>query len=193
MFYYSNMRRPFKVVIFLLSMLTIMHFYKFKKYNSKYEIQQQELDYIDGNELYDQLNPLIITFIEDTSLMNNINKYQLYSAMSFNKKNFMYNTNKNYLSHSNEFILIRTKKQVVVELINPKYRSRFVKNNKQDKSIFYQFNLNENNYKNVKSIDIVMREYNILVIPRQWLFKIDNSTVEVYTADNIFSYLFGIF
>ena len=113
--------------------------------------------------------------------------------MSFNKKNFMYNTNKNYLSHSNEFILIRTKKQVVVELINPKYRSRFVKNNKQDKSIFYQFNLNENNYKNVKSIDIVIREYNILAIPRQWLFKIDNSTVEVYTADNIFSYLFGIF
>ena len=63
MFYYINMRRSFKVVIFLLSMLIIMHFYKFKKYNSKYEIQQQELDYIDGNKLYDQLNPLIITFI----------------------------------------------------------------------------------------------------------------------------------
>ena len=193
MFYYINMRRSFKVVIFLLSMLIIMHFYKFKKYNSKYEIQQQELDYIDGNKLYDQLNPLIITFIEDTSLMNNINKYQLYSAMSFNKQNFMYNMNTNYLSHNNEFILIRSKKQVIVELINPKYRSQFVKNNKQDKSIFYQFNLNENNYKNVKSIDIVIREYNILAIPRQWLFKIDNSTVEVYTADNIFSYLFGIF
>jgi len=173
--------------------MLIMHFYKFNKYNSKYEIQQQELDYIDGNELYNQLNPLIITFIEDTSLMNNINKYQLYSTMSFNKKNFMYNTNKNYLSHNNEFILIRSKKQIIVELINPKYRSQFVKNSKQDKSIFYQFNLNEKNYKNVKSIDIVIREYNILVIPRQWLFKIDNSTVEVYTADNWFSYLFGIF
>ena len=193
MFYYINMRKSFKVIIFLLSMLIIMHFYKFKKYNSQYEIQQQELDYIDGNELYNQLNPLIITFIEDTSLINNIKKYQLYSAMSFNKQNFMYNTNKNYLSHNKEFVLVRPKQQLIVELINPKYKDQFVKNNKQDKSVFHQSNLNEKNYKNVKSIDIVVREYNILVIPRQWLFKIDNSTVEVYTADNMFSYLFGIF
>ena len=39
----------------------------------------------------------------------------------------------------------------------------------------------------VKSIDIVLREYNILVIPRHWLFKIDNSSIDIYTADNIFT------
>ena len=192
MFNYINMHKLIKITFIIILVLSCMHLYKFKKYTNTYQIQQQELDYIEGNDLYNQLNPLIITFIEDTSLMNNINKYRLYSAMSFNKKNFMYNTKKQYLSHKKEFLLVRSKKQVIVELINPKYKNEFIKA-KNDKSIFNIFGLSSKNYKKVKSIDIVLREYNILVIPRHWLFKIDNSSIEIYTADNIFTYLFGIF
>ena len=59
--------------------------------------------------------------------------------------------------------------------------------------LFQKFTLQEKNYKKVKSIDIIVREYNILVIPRQWLFMINDKSVEIFTADNIFTYLFGKF
>ena len=88
MFNYINMHKIIKITFIIILILSCMHLYKFKKYTNTYQIQQQELDYIEGNDLYNQLNPLIITFIEDTSLMNNIIKYRLYSAMSFNKKKF---------------------------------------------------------------------------------------------------------
>ena len=89
------MLRIFKVIIIFVVILFCLNIQKFKKYNTSYEIQQQELDYIDGNNLYNQLSPLIITFIEDTTFKNNINSYELYSSMSFNKKHNLYNTERN--------------------------------------------------------------------------------------------------
>ena len=55
------MRLLTKIVIIIIVILTIMHYRKYKAYAPDYEIQQQELDYIDGSNLYNQLNPLIIT------------------------------------------------------------------------------------------------------------------------------------
>lgn len=185
------MLKIFKVLTIFLIILFCLHIHKFKKYNTTYEIQQQELDYIDGNNLYNQLCPLIITFIEDTTFKNNINQYNLYSSMSFNKKNNLYNSGSDYMVHNNEFLLLRPKEEIVVELINPKYKKLF--NKKQKDNLFKKMYLQEKNYNKVKSIDIIVREYNILVIPRQWLFKINNKSVEIFTADNIFTYLFGIF
>lgn len=185
------MLRIFKVIIIFVVILFCLHIHKFKKYNTSYEIQQQELDYIDGNNLYNQLSPLIITFIEDTTFKNNINSYELYSSMSFNKKHNLYNTGKEYIAHSKEFLLLRPKGEIVVELINPKFKNLFSRKGKDH--LFQKFTLQEKNYKKVKSIDIIVREYNILVIPRQWLFKINDKSVEIFTADNIFTYLFGKF
>ena len=185
------MLRIFKVIIIFVVVLFCLHIHKFKKYNATYEIQQQELDYIDGNNLYNQLSPLIITFIEDTTFKNNINQYTLYSSMSFNKKHNLYNTGTDYMIHNKEFLLLRPKGEIVVELINPKFKNLFIKRNKDN--LFQKYALQEKNYKKVKSIDIIVREYNILVVPRQWLFKIDSKSVEIFTADNIFTYLFGKF
>ena len=121
------------------------------------------MDYIDGNELYNELNPLIITFIEDVSFIDNIKKYKLQSLLSFSATHAMYNTNISYLSHSNEMLLIRPKTQLVIELINPKYKKLFKKERKRDK-IFKKYQLEPTNFNKVKAIDIVIREYNILYI-----------------------------
>ena len=185
------MLRIFKVIIIFVIVLFCLHIHKFKKYSPTYEIQQQELDYIDGNNLYNQLSPLIITFIEDTTFKNNINRYELYSSMSFNKKHNLYNTKTDYMTHTKEFLLLRPKDEIVVELINPKFKNVFTKKGKDN--LFQKFALQEKNYRKVKSIDIIVREYNILVIPRQWLFKINGKSIEIFTADNIFTYLFGKF
>ena len=111
--------------------------------------------------------------------------------MSFNKKHNLYNTGTDYMIHNKEFLLLRPKGEIVVELINPKFKNLFIKRTKDN--LFQKYALQEKNYKKVKSIDIIVREYNILVVPRQWLFKIDSKSVEIFTADNIFTYLFGKF
>lgn len=181
-----------RIIIVIIILLLLMHYKKYISYTDKYEIQQQELDYIDGNELYNQQNPLVITFIEDTSLIDNITRYNLYSVMSLAKKHTIYNTSNNYLSHKNEILFIRTREKLLFELVNPKYKKYFKKSGKD--KIFQKYSLNSNNYSNVKAIDIVSREYNILFIPRHWLFKCHNEDqkIEIFTIHNIFTYLFNI-
>ena len=119
------MRLLTKIVTIIIVILTIMHYRKYKAYASDYEIQQQELDYIDGSNLYNQLNPLIITFIEDKSLLENVNAYKLYSPLSVSIKSPIYNTNNDYLSHSGEILFIRVKSDITLELINPKYTPKY--------------------------------------------------------------------
>lgn len=187
------MNRKLKVIISCLCILIIMHYKKYKKYASDYNIDQQELDYVNGNELYNQLHPLIITFIENESLQYNVTQY-LKPLLSFQNKFILYNTNNRYISHYHEQLLIRSKNKIVIELINPKYKTHF-KNIENKQSIFNEYELSSDNFNKVKSIDIVVREYNILYIPRHWLFKFGtlNEHIEMYSTHNIFTYLFQKF
>ena len=105
----------------------------------------------------------------------------------------MYNTNESYLSHKNEIVLIRSKKETTVELINPKYKKYFDKP-KQDKNdnIFIKYDLDKKHYNDVKSIEVIIREYNVLFVPRHWIFKfgVINNHIEVVLNENdIGSYL----
>jgi len=180
-----------KIVIVLLIILVLFHYKKFRDYTDKYEIEQQELEYIAGNEIYNTLNPLVITFIEKHSLKFNVEEYKLFSSITINKNFNNLITNNNYLQHTNELLLLRSKSDITVELINPKYIEYF---NKMDKQSLNNYELEEKNYKNVKSIDLVLREYNIVYIPRFWLFKFDTSdiSIEMFTCNNIFTFCFNI-
>ena len=187
------MRLYSKIFILTTIVLLIMHYRKYKSKAVGYEIQQQELDYTNGSELYNQLNPLIITFIEETSLKDNIQKYELHSPLSISKKYTMYNPTKDYLSHNGEILMIRSKLTQNIELINPKF-SNFFDNKKSADIIFNHFKLPEKNNQKVQAIDVVLREYNILFIPRHWVFKfsIDNKSVEIFTCHNVFTKIFSI-
>ena len=173
------MRLYTKIFIVILLLLIVMHYRKYKSKADGYEIQQQELDYTNGSELYNQLNPLIITFIEETSLKDNVQKYELHSPLSISKDYSMYNPTKDYLSHNGEILMIRSKETQNIELINPKF-SDFFDHKKSDDVIFKHHKLPEKNNQKVQAIDVVLREYNILFIPRHWLFKfsLDNKSVE---------------
>ena len=72
------MRLYTKIFIVILLLLIVMHYRKYESKADGYEIQQQELDYTNGSELYNQLNPLIITFIEETSLKDNVQNIMEY-------------------------------------------------------------------------------------------------------------------
>ena len=60
-----------KILVLAVIILALFHYKKYKEFNDKYQINQQELDYVNGNELYNELNPLVITFIEKISLVKN--------------------------------------------------------------------------------------------------------------------------
>jgi len=186
------MKSIFKVIIFVIVIILFLHFRKYRNYTNEYRIDQQELDYIKGPELYNQLDPLIITFIEEISLYNNISKYSLYSPLSINKKTGKYNPNNDYLLHNNELFFIRPKKEVRIELVNPKF-TKFFKYKQKDEYL-KKYILDKSNFNKVQSIDVIIREYNILFIPRHWLFKFDTNdqTIDVYKTDNIFTYFFTL-
>ena len=44
----------------------------------------------------------------------------------FNKKHNLYNTGTDYMIHNKEFLLLRPKGEIVVELINPKFKNLFI-------------------------------------------------------------------
>ena len=182
-----------KIVLIVIVTLIIFHFKKYNKSSDGYEIEQQELDYIKGDELYNISNPLIITFIEKNTLKYNIQTYRLFSPLSIDFKYRNINVSENYYSHSGEIMLIRPNKDIKIELINPKY-SRFF--DKIDKSNLVKYKLDEKNYDKVASIEIILHEYNILFVPRFWLLNISNndsnSHIEVFTCHSIFTYLFNI-
>ena len=187
------MRLYTKIFILTTIVLLIMHYRKYNLKADGYEIQQQELDYTNGNELYNQLNPLIITFIEEVSLKDNVEKYNLHSPLSISKKFTMYNPTNDYISHNGEILMIRSMRTQNIELINPKF-SEFFDNKKSNDTVFKHYKLPDKNNSKVQAIDIVLREYNILFIPRHWLFKfsINNKSVEIFTCHNVFSKIFSI-
>ena len=180
-----------KILILAVIIIALFHYKKYKEFNDKYQINQQELDYVIGNELYNELNPLVITFIEKISLAKNIEKYKLFSSMNVHKDNFIFNPKNIYYQQKNEIMLLRSKKPVTINLINPKFIEYF-KYLKKDK--FKQFSLDKKNYDKVSSIDIIAREYNIIYIPRHWLFKIESDEkdlkIEINLSNNLFTYLF---
>ena len=105
----------------------------------------------------------------------------------------MYNPTNDYLSHNGEILMIRSMKTQNIELINPKF-SEFFNNKKSNDTVFKHHKLPDKNNSKVQAIDVVLREYNILFIPRHWLFKfsLDNKSVEIFTCHNIFSKIFSI-
>ena len=181
-----------KITIVLIILLILFHYKKYRDSSDSYEIEQQELEYIIGNNLYNILNPLVITFIEKGSLKFNVEEYKLFSSITVQKKFNNLITNKYYNRHESEILLIRSKKDLTIELVNPKYLRFFKKNGKKELNNYI---LEKKNFSKVKSIDLVTREYNIVYIPRFWLFKFSQPdiTVEIFNANNIFTYCFNFF
>ena len=184
-----------KIVTILLIILLIFHFRKYKQHSESYEIEQQELEYIHGDELYNQLNPIIITFIEDDTFKFNIDTYKLFSQLSVNRDYMNIIPSDKYYRHSSELVLIRPSKDIKIELTNPKY-FEFFKYSSKNINI-NEYTLDKKNYSDVANIEIILHAYNILYIPRFWLFTIFNNDintkVEIFSCHNIFTYLFNIF
>ena len=184
-----------KIVTILLIILLIFHFRKYRQHSESYEIEQQELEYIHGDELYNQLNPIIITFIEDDTFKYNIDTYKLFSQLSVNRDYMNIIPSDKYYRHSSELLLIRPNKDIKIELTNPKYLE-FFKYSSNNSNV-HEYTLDKKNYSNVANIEIILHAYNILYIPRFWLFTIFNNNVntkvEIFSCHNIFTYLFNIF
>ena len=112
--------------------------------------------------------------------------------MSIIRNYFSIQDNEHYYSHKFEVLLIKSPGDISIELINPKYISFFNEENKNTIH-FNNYSLKEENYSYVQSIEIILHEYNILYIPRFWLFKISESPskLEFFSSHHIFSKLFS--
>ncbi len=191
------------LILIILIIFIFLHYKKYKQFTEEYEIEQQELDYVKGPELNNLLNPLVITYIEDTTLEDNAINYGLYSPLSISDnyeispKEWLNTLNKDsniYVKQKHDIFLIRPKKEMKLLLINPKYNDFFnkIENNKNG----ILFELNKDNYSKVQSIEIIIRDHNILYIPRHWIFKIDefsntsdDKTYEIFYSSSVINNL----
>ena len=194
----NNILKVFSFIILLIILLLIGHYFKYTKIDNTYIIEQQSIDNIEKRGLYNILNPLVISFIEDNTLKYNIDTYRLTTPISFNKRYFNLATFiDKYMSSTTEMILLRAKKTVNINLVNPTYKHLFKKQKTLSKNSgsMNTFHLEKDNYDKTQSIDIVLREHNILYIPRFWLFNFDKNDdeVEYFQCDNIFSSMFNYF
>tara|TARA_B110000967_G_C18813327_1_gene524812 strand:- start:632 stop:1213 length:582 start_codon:yes stop_codon:yes gene_type:complete len=179
------------LILALIIIITLFHFYKYINKTTKYEIIQQYLDNVNGNDLYMSTNPLVITFIEDNTLKHNIDSYSLKTALTIKENYISINPETvNYMSHNNEICLIRPQQNTTITLINPKFNHFFTK--LKFGEYFKYHKLPEENYSHVNSIDIVLHKHNIYCVPRFWLFKFnDSQKVDIYLSHNIFTILFS--
>jgi len=190
------MRNIFKVLLIILIIIIViiivLHYRKYTDTTEKYEILQQELDNVAGYSLYTNKDPMIITFIEDTSFKTNIDKYSLKTAITISEKYFDLEVDKGYYSHNYEICLIRPLTKTIITLVNPKFNEFF---NKTDSDLsLNKYELLDENFPNVKSIDIVLHRHTIFCLPRFWLFNFDSDNkIEIFATHNIFTKLFSFF
>lgn len=191
------------IVIGIIVVLIVLHYKKYRDYSGEYIIDQQELDNVRGAELYNQLNPLVITYIEDISFEENVKDYKLYSPLSFFKKfteldeKYIVGDDSNkYYRHSREILLLRPEKECVISLINPKYSKKLKYVGKKDRLIGeYELEKPEEGKEVVNSVDVIVRDYNILYIPRHWYFQMKSSDkkIDVFYSDNLFTKMYNRF
>lgn len=179
------------IIIIVIVILGIVHYIQYKKYTPHYEIEQQELDNINGPTMHRNVNPLVISFIEPTSLKDNVEKYHIYSPLTISKHTKKVILGDNYYTSAAELLLIRVNTTTNITLINPKYKKYLTYNTAT--SGFKEYVLPEEKSTNVSVIDITLRKYNILYIPRFWFFKVQKQEeINIYSADSLFSSLFRL-
>ena len=183
------------IFVFIAIIILFAFHYRIFIHSTKgYEISQQEIENIKGYDLYNLHQPLIISFIEEDTLKYNIDTYSLYSPITIQQKYIsLVSFDHKYISHNNEICLIRPIEDITVTLINTHNKNVFKKNKILDGGLIEYSPLE--NINKAKSIDIIVREYTILAIPRNWFFTFDKKDVniEVFLSQNIFTTVFSIY
>ena len=181
------------LVVVIIIILFYFHYKKFSKKSLDYEIIQQEMDLVNGYNLYTLVHPLIISFIEEKPLMYNVEKYSLYSPLTISKNSLrLVSFTDSYVSHQNEILLIRPTSDIKITLINPKYKKHFNKQKILNGGLVKYHSLDT--IHETQSIDIIVREYTILAVPRFWFFTFDKKHIDlqVLSTQNIFTLVFSL-
>jgi hypothetical protein len=181
-------------VIIVLIIFSIQ-FYAYKKTSKKIEIGQSDYKKLINNErkIENENIPLIITNFVAVEPYKQLKNIGIISPLSIyeNLYDYLISDDTTYYSHNYEVLGILTDKIVEIELINPIYKKKFDYLDKYDS--IYQWSLNDLNQNEIKSIGIKLYPNQILIIPRFWLYRVENSeaSIKVQVSHTIFSYLFS--
>jgi len=162
-------------ILVLLLMVIILHIYNYNKQSyDEYQILQQDIDKVDGSNLYKEPFPFVMTYIENDTLHFNIQRYLIYSPISINhtydiKKMNDFEKNK-YMIHYYPLLMMKVDKDIDLTIIESKYGKNIEDGELLDAS-------------NIPQILIKLHPYNIVYIPRFSYWKLDGDSdtkVEIY-------------
>lgn len=174
--------------IFLIILIICIYVHYYSKYNISYEIIQTYLDKINLDLLYEK-NPIVIydSIKTPNQLLKTLFKY---SYIFKNEYNIQHN-NVILNRYKFSYLYCTGNNDCYVNLINPSYKSRFLKWRKDHYS-HDMISDTELEKTNVEYITIKLKPLQVLIIPSQWLIQSTNiqTIIHKVNLDDIFSWIY---
>ena len=168
------------LIVILIICVICFYVNIYLKPRDKFEIIQTNLSNFQEYVIYEKYPFLIFdNVVKMRDIINSIFKYQYIFSKQFNQHIFptksLFKTKSKYALLYNES---EKEKDVVVKITTPKkshmYRS-ITESSYYDKLVFHDTSMFDNN-----SVSIILKPYNILVLPAFWIFQIPSNKLTVF-------------
>lgn len=163
--------RSFLVVILIL--ITLLYAQYYLKYKHDYEILQVQLDNFKLQMLYEKY-PIVI--FDRVYQLNDLLKTVFAYSFLFQKEIGIQPDKVHRNKH--KYLILNSDDEVVIKLINPKYKNEIKEN------------LNDCN---VQFISVKLKEHQCLVVPALWYYHTDHIDVRGIEMDDLLSGLIYTF
>jgi len=162
-------------ILVIILLVILLHIYNYVHQSvDEYQILQQDIDKVDGSNLFKEPFPFVMTYIENDTLHFNIQRYLIYSPISIKHtydSKILGNFEKDkFMTHYYPFFMMKVDKDIDLTIISSKYA-----NNIKDGEL--------NNVDDTQQVLIKLHPYNIVYIPRFSYWKLEgdsNTKVEIY-------------
>lgn len=170
------------VLIVCILILILFHLNEFLKINDRYEILQVNNKLENYRKYY--LNNLPIIF------NNHFDKLEsLLSPLTIKNNTIKdYKFKNKFISHHRDKLFIYSDKDVTINLISPKEYNKFKVSSEYHPNLKLLDNI-KNNY---NFVEVKLKAYKILYIPRKWIFSSEDA-IDIYFSESFFSFLFTFY
>lgn len=182
---------PTRLLIIIVIILVVLIYAQFyAKYNKGYNITQTYLDKINLNLLYER-NPIIIydSIKTPKQLLKTLFKYSYLTKNEYNvnTRNIYQSKSKfSFIYHTTQLTQHET---VLVNLINPIFKSDFKEWKKNENGVLFTTTPLEDT--TVEFVSVKLKANQVLIIPSHWMFQIvDDDEVIKVDLDDLFTYIY---
>lgn len=170
------------LVMFMVTLLIMLYFQYYFKYNDGYKILQASLDNVDINMLYERM-PLVITdrIVHPMSLTKTLFKW----SYAFKSIVTIQGTYKPIQSHHKYTLLCNPLEDMTVNIINPTYRNILKPFDRKIMPAHMVCSKLDIQDSNVQYVTIKLKKQQCLLLPIHWIYQTDYTHSAIILDDPI--------